>query len=95
MSIIEVSHLTKEYKLGEAFSLKDNAIKMAKFLVGKGESKKPRFKALDDLSFTVETGEVVGIIGHNGAGKSTLLKHLAKISKPSKGKVAVRGCILI
>ena len=51
------------------------------------------FKALDDVSFTIEEGEVVGITGYNGAGKSTLLKHLANISKPTKGKVIVRGSV--
>ena len=49
------------------------------------------FKALDDVSFTVEEGEVVGIIGHNGAGKSTLLKLLSRITVPTSGRVAVKG----
>lgn len=51
------------------------------------------FKALDDINFTIEQGEVVGIIGHNGAGKSTLLKHLANITKPTSGEIIVRGSI--
>jgi lipopolysaccharide transport system ATP-binding protein len=93
MPIIEVSHLTKEYQLGHITSLKENVLNTFRRLGGKPVQKRENFKALDDVNFTVEQGEVVGIIGHNGAGKSTLLKHLANISKPTKGKVIVRGSI--
>jgi|APLak6261659701_1056019.scaffolds.fasta_scaffold01287_1 lipopolysaccharide transport system ATP-binding protein len=91
--IIEVNHLTKEYKLGHISSLKENVFNTFRRLVGKPVQKRENFKALDDVNFTIEEGEVVGIIGHNGAGKSTLLKHLANISKPTKGKVIVRGSV--
>lgn len=49
--------------------------------------------ALQDVSFSVEAGEVVGIIGRNGAGKSTLLKILSKITAPSEGLIKSRGRI--
>ena len=93
MPIIEVNHVTKEYQLGHITSLKENVANVYRRMAGKSIHKRENFKALDDVSFSIEQGEVVGIIGHNGAGKSTLLKHLANISKPTKGSVIVRGSV--
>jgi ABC-type polysaccharide/polyol phosphate transport system ATPase subunit len=54
-------------------------------------SPRPEFWALRDVSFKVEHGEALGIIGHNGAGKSTLLKMLSHITAPSSGEIIIRG----
>ena len=51
------------------------------------------FWALNDVSFTVEKGDRVGVLGFNGAGKSTLLKVIAGVLKPTKGSVKVNGVI--
>ena len=48
-------------------------------------------KALDDMNFSVERGEFIGIIGHTGSGKSTLMQHLNGLLKPSSGKVLLDG----
>ncbi|MGO9445255.1 MAG: ABC transporter ATP-binding protein [Thiobacillaceae bacterium] len=93
MPIIEVDHLTKEYRLGTLQGLKQKLVNTTARLTGKPTEERPLFKALDDVSFSIEQGEVVGIIGHNGAGKSTLLKMLARISTPTRGKVRVDGRI--
>lgn len=54
-------------------------------------SETEEFWALQDVSFEVLPGEVVGIIGGNGAGKSTLLKVLSRITEPTRGKICLRG----
>jgi ABC-type polysaccharide/polyol phosphate transport system ATPase subunit len=53
--------------------------------------KVPEKWALQDVSFKVEQGEVLGIVGHNGAGKTTILKLLSSITTPSSGQIRVRG----
>lgn len=93
MPAIEVSHLSKEYRLGALQSFRQTALNAGRRLLGRAVEERPLFKALDDVSFSIEPGEVVGIIGHNGAGKSTLLKMLARISTPSHGTVKVNGRI--
>jgi lipopolysaccharide transport system ATP-binding protein len=58
---------------------------------GAAKATREEFWALQDVSFEVKQGDVVGIIGRNGAGKSTLLKILSRITEPSQGRVRIRG----
>ncbi|MGA7799202.1 MAG: ABC transporter ATP-binding protein, partial [Gammaproteobacteria bacterium] len=93
MNIIEVSHITKEYRLGQIRSAVGSIRNLGARLAGKAVREQPRFKALDDVDFSVEEGEVLGIIGTNGAGKSTLLKILARVSRPTYGSITVNGSV--
>jgi lipopolysaccharide transport system ATP-binding protein len=52
------------------------------------------FRALDDVSFHVDRGEALGVIGANGAGKSTLLKIISRVTLPTKGRVLIKGKVL-
>ena len=51
----------------------------------------PEVRALDDISFHLETGSITALVGPNGAGKSTLLRCLATLSKPFSGTLALAG----
>jgi lipopolysaccharide transport system ATP-binding protein len=93
MAVIEVNHVTKEYRLGRLHSLKQSVLDAIARARGHAVLERAPFKALDDVAFTVEKGEVLGIIGQNGAGKSTLLKLLAQISVPTRGSISVRGSV--
>jgi ABC-type polysaccharide/polyol phosphate transport system ATPase subunit len=85
MGATSVNHVTKEYRLGVLHNFKHTVRDLGARLRGERMPKPLPFKALDDVDFKVEEGEVVGIIGHNGAWKSTLLKHLAGMTTPTQG----------
>ncbi len=102
--VIEAENLSKYYKLGQYNSgafYKDMQAKLAlrfgktdpNMKIGQSEKAKDRdgFYALDDVSFKIEQGSCVGIIGRNGAGKSTLLKILSRITLPTEGQVRIKG----
>ena len=74
----------------------DKIMSIKEYLVHliQGKLKYQKFWALENVSFEVNNGEVLGIIGHNGAGKSTLLKIISGIMKPTKGTVQVLGNVV-
>jgi len=103
---ISVKNLGKQYRIGAAETrfrynmLRDvlmdtfyAPIRLAKALVGKSDRRTNQnfVWALKDVSFDLEEGQVLGIVGRNGAGKSTLLKLLSRVTEPTEGTVSVRG----
>src|SRR5688572_19133243 len=94
--VIEVRGVSKSYQLGGIgmTTLKDEIARAWSHLRSRprrAEGTPRTFWALRDVSFDVEAGSVVGIIGRNGAGKSTLLKVLSRITPPAAGEVTLRG----
>lgn len=88
--IIEVNDVSMRFRMAN-----DRISSIKEFAIAKltGKLKYNEFEALKHVSFEVQRGEVVGLIGHNGAGKSTMLKVISGILKPTEGSVTVRGNI--
>ena len=90
MPIIQVDHLTKEYRLGAMQGLKQILLNTAARLSGKKVEERPLFKALDDVSFSIEPGEGFGIIGHNTSGKRTIFKLLSDMQSRCQAQLSSR-----
>ncbi|MBI2414031.1 MAG: ABC transporter ATP-binding protein [Deltaproteobacteria bacterium] len=99
--IISIQGVSKRYSIGEkAFygSLREEVMDalsspLRRVLKGEARREEPTVWAIKDVSFDVNEGDIVGIVGRNGAGKSTLLKILSRITEPTEGRITMRGRI--
>ncbi len=88
---IEVKNVSKKFRIHQekSYSFKKDILRALRGRGGQHEE----FKSLNNISFRVEKGEMLGIIGRNGSGKSTLLKLLARILRPTEGEIEMRGSL--
>ncbi|WP_296180364.1 ABC transporter ATP-binding protein [uncultured Mobiluncus sp.] len=84
--VVEVENLSKHFVIRKDKSFKERVVNAAA-----GRAHREEFDALKDVSFTIYSGQSVGLVGANGSGKSTLLKHIGGILSPDKGLVRTRG----
>lgn len=91
MSILEVSHVSIRYITGD---FKDIGLKEYVIHRLKNEYRVVEFWADKDITFSLEEGDMLGIIGTNGAGKSTLLKVISGVMEPTKGHVRRKGTVV-
>jgi ABC-type polysaccharide/polyol phosphate transport system ATPase subunit len=87
---VSATGLGKHYRLGQLRSLR----KTLKVLTGRAGDGNPGLEALSDVTFTVNRGEAIGIVGVNGSGKSTMLQLLAGTIVPTAGEMRVWGRVL-
>ncbi len=90
---VHVENISKQYRIGHAkpTTLRDLIVGAMKFEFLRSKTQEETIWALRNVSFSIDPGETVGIIGCNGAGKSTLLKILSNITYPTSGTVDVDG----
>lgn len=90
--VIEFENVSKQYMMGSGTrSLRAALASVPLRLMGHPVPAPPKLWALKDVSFQVEAGQSLGIVGHNGAGKTTALKLLSQVTYPTQGSIRVRG----
>ena len=86
--IIRVDSVIKEFRIQNTHTLQDRLVWT---LRGRRNQLTHEFRALDDVSFRVNEGDSIALIGYNGSGKSTMLKLISGVMQPTAGKIGVRG----
>jgi lipopolysaccharide transport system ATP-binding protein len=88
---LRLTRVSKRYMIQQTIDAETGRHSVRRTLQRLGLRLTEEFWALRDVSFEVERGETLGIIGHNGAGKSTILKLLSNVTAPTSGEIAVTG----
>src|SRR5213082_2033224 len=91
MHAVEVNDVTKRYRIRDNWRPTLREALSPSSLLGRSRDRTWEFWALRGVSFDVDEGEVIGVVGRNGAGKTTLLKILARITEPTAGVARMRG----
>ncbi|MBT3635129.1 MAG: ATP-binding cassette domain-containing protein [Candidatus Marinimicrobia bacterium] len=91
--VIDVNNISKKYYLKGKYhrNLSEEFGNFFKSILSRQQKKEEVFWALKNINFSLDSGDILGIIGENGAGKSTLLKILSDITAPTSGSVIFRG----
>ena len=87
-TVVSLENVVVEYRRA---TTKSRSIKQATVEMLKGKRKYQTFRALDGVSFEINSGEILAIIGRNGSGKSTLLKVISRVIPPTNGRIIVKG----
>ena len=87
-NVVNIQNVVVEYRRA---TTKSRSMKHATVEILKGKRKYQTFRALDGISFEINSGEILAIIGRNGSGKSTLLKVISRVIPPTDGRIIVKG----
>lgn len=87
-TVVSLNNVSVEYRRA---TTKTRSLKQASIDILKGKRKFQTFRALDGVSFEINSGEILAIIGRNGSGKSTLLKVISRVIPPTNGRIIVKG----